>query len=271
MSHVRANGKRAGQKRQEVSEKDRKKKEAATALLEKRKKYDPRKALKKAPTGSKPKRERKGKAAEAHSVQLERGYEEMKVSAADVVESEEVTQSNLPNMDGTSMEPMGRSEMTAPEMSAQRTADDQSQYPSVLEERKVPVRPFLKRKTQAVKMQKVAWKAKSRTDCWNKPEAPKKSKVATEQRPSLVQQRRPSRPNQRPMDPNQQTFGQNQARGQPQGDDYSPAYGAHAEEDEDDTVPDEEEESHQEFHEIKTQLLQTRQVARRDGTRSPGS
>ena len=86
-------------------------------------------------------------------MQLDRGgFADIKVSAADVGESEEVTQSNLPNIDGTSVSRMGPSEMTGPDLSAQRTGEDQSQYPSVMEERKVPVKPFLKRKTQAVKM-----------------------------------------------------------------------------------------------------------------------
>lgn len=76
-----------------------------------------------------------------------RGFGEIKVSTADVGESEEITQSNLPNVDGVSVSRIGHSEMTGPDLSAQRIGEDQSQYPSVMEERKVPVKPFLKRKT----------------------------------------------------------------------------------------------------------------------------
>ena len=99
----------------------------------------------------------------------------------------------MPDVDGTSIGRMagsiGPSELAVPDVSAQKTVvDDQSQYPSVMEERKVPVKPFLKRKTQAVKFQKVAWKTKSRIDCWNKPEAPKKSKPAKESKQSQMQQ-----------------------------------------------------------------------------------
>ena len=124
LSEARTTNRPVGTKKKEISEKERKKKEEAAALLEKRKKYDPRKALKKAPKGAKQKREKKATELEDGSTlnQLNKGYDEIKVT-----ETEEITQSNLPNEDATlALGTLGgQSEMTAaPDASIQKTVDD---------------------------------------------------------------------------------------------------------------------------------------------------
>ena len=81
ISNIKANNKVVVTKKKEVSEKERKKKEEAAALLEKRKKYDPRKALKKAPK-AKAKSSIK-KDIEVQSMKQDnraQGYDEIKVS-----------------------------------------------------------------------------------------------------------------------------------------------------------------------------------------------
>lgn len=39
----------------------------------------------------------------------------------------------------------------------------------IKEENKEIVKPFLKRKTQAIKAKKISWQAKSKIDCWKEP------------------------------------------------------------------------------------------------------
>ena len=79
-SNVPAGNRGVGTKKKEVSEKERKKKEAAAALLEKRKKYDPRKALKKGPKASKPKKEDKRDIEVQSMAPINRGYDAIKVA-----------------------------------------------------------------------------------------------------------------------------------------------------------------------------------------------
>ena len=110
-----------------------------------------------------------------------------------------------------------------------------------MEERKTTVKPFLKRKTEAVKSQKVTWKNKSRIDCWNKPENPKKFKVFKEKKQPQLKEM------QHPIEQNQQNFNQNNQE-------FKVQKILVVNTEEDDTVPDEEE-SDQEFHKIKTKLI----------------